>query len=367
MSRLAILAVLLAGTALAMPGCRKADGAKPAAPPAPDPVRGVRLATPEKMRFAPEVLATGNLEAQSAAPLAFAVPGTLQQVLVRRGQQVAEGAPLGRLDADLARAAMAQAEASRRAAEAQARLAQDAFERASLIHRQEGVSEAQLVQAEAQRDLARAQALAAAAQQEQARVGLARHTLRAPFAGVVTRVPDGPGITVGAGVPLFALESTRRLTLRTSLTQEEAAGVRPGTRVAVAVPATGAHTAEAVVQAVVPSIEAATGRVPVEVAVPNADGRFLAHASARATFPAGAPREAWRVPSASLVQREGAFAVWTAGRDGKARAVPVRLVQQQAEAALVDPGPGGWPAGLRVVEAPPIGVAEGMALAEAAP
>lgn len=367
MKRLALLPALLAAAALAAPACRRADGAAPAAQADAGPARGVRLSTPEKVRFVPQVVASGNLEARSAALLAFAVPGTLRQVLVRRGQQVAEGAPLGRLDADLARAAVAQAEAGVHAAEAQARLAQDAFERATVIHRQEGVSEAQLVQAEAQRDLARAQARGAAAQLEQARVNLARHTLRAPFAGVVTRVPDGPGVTVGAGVPLFALESTRWLTLRTSLTQEEAAGVRPGTEVAVVVPATGARTAGAAVQVVVPSIESATGRVPVEVAVPNGDGRFLAHASARATFPAGAPRDAWRVPAASLVQREGAFAVWAVGRDGAARALPVRVFEQQAETALVDPGSGGWPPGLRVVETPPIGLAEGMELAEAKP
>lgn len=367
MTRLALLAALAAAT-LAFPACRRAEGATPAgARPDPGPARGVRLSTPEKVRFVPQVVASGNLEARSAAPLAFAVPGTLQQVLVRRGQQVAEGAPLGRLDADLARAAVAQAEAGLRATQAQARLAQDAFERATVIHRQEGVSEAQLVQAEAQRDLARAQALAAAAQLEQARVSLARHTLRAPFAGVVTRVPDGPGITVGAGVPLFAMESTRWLTLRTSLTQEEAAGVRAGARVAVVVPASGARTADAVIQVVVPSIESATGRVPIEVTVPNGDGRFLAHASARATFPAGAPRDAWRVPSASLVQREGAFAVWAVGGNGAARAVPVRVFEQQAETALIDPGAGGWPSGLRVVEAPPIGLAEGMALVEGRP
>lgn len=366
MKPLLLPATLLLGAALALPACRRAEGA-PAVGPRPEPARAVRLSEPEKVRFAPQILATGSLEAQSATPLAFAVAGTLERILVQRGQSVEEGAPLGRLDADMARAAVAQAEAGLRAAQAQARLAQDAFERATVIRRHDGGSEAQMVQAEAQRDLAAGQALAAAAQLEQARVNLARHTVRAPFAGVLTRVPDGPGVTVAAGATLFTLEATRTLTLRTSLTQEEAAGVRPGTRVSVAVPATGARTDEASVRVVVPSVDAATGRVPVEVTVPNGDGRFLAHAFARATFPAGPPRDAWRVPAASLVQREGAFAVWVAGPDGRARALPARVLGQEGESALVEPGPDGWPDGLRVVAAPPIGIADGTALAEASP
>jgi multidrug efflux pump subunit AcrA (membrane-fusion protein) len=121
------------------------------------------------------------------------------------------------------------------------------------------------------------------------------------------------------------------------------------------------------VRLVLPSVDPSTGRVPVEVAVPNADGRLLAHAFARAGFLTGKPRDAWKVPSAALVQREGALAVWGADADGKARAVPVRILAQAADGAVVDPGAGGWPAGVRVVAAPPLGISEGVRVAEGAP
>jgi hypothetical protein len=45
----------------------------------------------------------------------------------------------------------------------------------------------------------------------------------------------------------------------------------------------------------------------------------------------------------------------------------VKLLDQSAGDAVVDPGPGGWPAGARVVAAPPLGIAEGSAVAEAVP
>jgi multidrug efflux pump subunit AcrA (membrane-fusion protein) len=134
--------------------------------------------------------------------------------------------------------------------------------------------------------------------------------------------------------------------------------------VQVTVPASGARTPDATISVVVPAVEAATNRVPIEVAVPNPDGRFLANAFARAELPKGAERPAFRVPSAALVQREGGYAVWAAAADGKARALPVRVLAEDGDAAVVLPEHGVWPAGLRVVEEPPLGITDGTVVAE---
>jgi RND family efflux transporter MFP subunit len=343
---------------------RKEAEPRPAAAATPS---AVRLVAAERIRFTPRVEATGVLKAREASHLAFPIAGTLRSIPVRRGQVVAEGATLAVLDADVARAAVAQAEAGLAAARAQARLGQDAFERSKRLRAQESISESQFVQAEGQRDLAEAQARAADAALRQAQVNLEKHMLKAPFGGVITRVPDGTGIAVGAGQVVVGLEAVQVLVLDTTLTQDEAAALRPGLPVEVVVAETGARAPGAIIRLVLPSADPATGRVPVEVAVPNADGRLLPHAFARATFPAGAERDAWKVPVAALVQRGGAHAVWVAGADGRARPLPVKLLDQSASDAVVDPGPGGWPAGLRVVASPPLGIAEGSAVAEVAP
>ena len=362
----ALAALLVAACGRKDPQAPPAGAPASAAATAPSAVT-VRLLVPEKVRFTPRVEASGVLKAREASQLAFPLAGTLRSVPVRRGQVVAEGAPLALLDADVIRAGVAQAEASLAAARAQARLAQDAFERSRHLRAQESISESQFVQSEGQRDLAHAQARASEAALRQAQVNLEKHTLKAPFAGVITRVPDGTGIAVAAGQVLVAIEANRLLVLDTTLTQDEAAPLRAGQPVEVVVAETGARAAGAVVRLVLPSVDPGTGRVPVEVAVPNADGRLLPHAFARATFPAGAERDAWRVPVAALVQRDGAVAVWVASPDGRAHALPVKLLDQAAGDALVDAGPGGWPAGLRVLAAPPLGIAEGAAVAGTAP
>jgi hypothetical protein len=56
--------------------------------------------------------------------------------------------------------------------------------------------------------------------------------------------------------------------------------------------------------------------------------------------------------------------VWVAGPDGAARAFPVRKLAEEGASAVVRTEDGAWPAGLRVVEAPPVGIAEGTPLAE---
>jgi len=354
-------ALLLAAAGACSRGSAREDSAA-----APAPAAASRMAEPARTRHAGETVVSGTLKAVRSAALAPAVPGTLRRVAVRRGQLVAEGALLLELEADAARAGLAQAEAGVAAAEAQLRLAEDALRRMSEIQKGDGgLSAQQLLQAEGQRDLAAAQAQGARAQKLQAEVALRHHTLRAPFAGLVTRVPDGVGMPVAPGTSLVSLEAVRTLVLETSLTQEEAAEVQAGATVEVWVPASGARTAAATVSLVLPSVDAATGRVPVEIAVPNPEGRFLPHAFARARFPAGPARDAWKVPAAALTQREGRFAAWVAAADGKARLLPVRLLAQEGEVAVVDPGAGGWPAGTRVVERPPLGIAEGMAVAEA--
>ena len=332
-----------------------APGAAPAA---------TRLVAPQFIRHAPAVTVTGTLVARQSAPLGPSVGGTLIRIAVKRGQDVKQGALLLSLDDASALATVRQAEAGVAAARAQLALSQDTLGRFERLRLEEGASEAQLFQARSQRDLAAAQLAVAEAQLEMARVNLAHHHLSAPFTGVVTRIPEGVGITVGPGAPLVAMATTRELLLQTTVTQEDAAELRPGARVTVTVAATGARTSQAVVSVVVPAVDVATGRVPIEIDVPNADGRFLANAFARADLPARAPRDAWRVPAAALVQRAGGYAVWVAGEDARARALPVRLLEEDAASALVETEGGVWPAGLKVLEAPPIGVAEGTPLVE---
>ncbi len=206
------LLVLALALCLACAGDRSGGGAAAPAGPPPSRRRRPRPARPRarsgpgpagRARAGPPcVPVDGTGDAQGAPGRAAghrASRGTLARVAVKRGQEVRTGALLASLDDGLAPATRRQAEAGVAAAHAQLALAEDALARVERLRREEGASESQLVAARAQRDLARAQLAAAQAQLDQAQVNLSHHLLTAPFAGVVTSVPDGIGITVGAG------------------------------------------------------------------------------------------------------------------------------------------------------------------------
>jgi RND family efflux transporter MFP subunit len=355
-------AIALAG--LALPAALLASCSEPAAAVERSP-RGareeglrVRTAEPKSSRFRGRVAVFGDLRPEQSALLGFAVGGRVQRIGVRRGQTVQEGQFLGALDPSHARATLGQAKAGVRAAYAQYVLAKDSHERTEAIRSHEAAAEVQVVQAKAQRSLAAAQLASAKAQLEQAKVNLEQHALRAPFAGVVTQVPPGRGVTVAAGSPLFALEATDTLILDTSVTPAQAAGLAPGTKVRVSIPATGAST-EGTLRAVVRAADSASHRIPVEIAVANPGQALAPHVLARAELQIG-ERPALELPSTCLVQREGALSVFALADGGQARRIPVQLLSQAAGTSLVELDEALVRA--QVIDMPPPDLADGMRL-----
>lgn len=349
-------------------GCGRSDTNVPRSD-----VSGDRLApsagsvsAPLKTRFQAQIQVTGTLKPQRSAQLAMPVSGTLGNVLVQRGQTVKAGTPLATLDASAARAALAQAEANVLAARTQLGLGEDALARHTAMREAGAATETQLVQAKGQRELASAQLQAAIAQREQARVLMSNHTLVAPFSGTIIRAPDSKGIAVGPQVTLFVIEDVDTLVLETSVTQEEAAELQPNANVSVTVPATGMAVHDAVLKLVLPSVDPSNNRVPIDVSVPNAKRTLLAHSFVRAELPSLVDRDAYRVPQAALAQANGSFSVWVATHEGKADAIRVRVLSQaDGEFALVDPGPDGFPTGVRIINVPPLGIAVGQSFSVA--
>jgi RND family efflux transporter MFP subunit len=118
--------------------------------------------------------------------------------------------------------------------------------------------------------------------------------LRAPFDGVVTRVPDAPGAVVAPGIPVFRIEDLTAFDLRASVSEADVGRVATGQPVEIA----GASTRGSV-RTIVRSLDPATRRAPVEIAVPN-DGALVGHALVRAAIVVGEPAPALRVPASAV-------------------------------------------------------------------
>lgn len=231
--------------------------------------RKVEVVRGEAATWQPTVAFEGTLSAQQEADLGFKVSGRLATTRVKVGDRVRTGQVLATLAADEASAQLAAAQAQVAAAEAQMALAADAEQRTSVVVASGAQSEAVGVQARKQKDLAEAQRDAARAQATLARTSLENHTLRAPFAGTVTRVPPAIGAVVAPGVPLFHLADLGTLKLTGSVRPADAALMKVGSGLELLGDDRTAVVGRGKITAVVPQLDATTRRIPVEATIAN--------------------------------------------------------------------------------------------------
>lgn len=217
-------------------------------------------------KWLPSVELDGTLAAEQSANLGFKVGGKIGSLKVKVGDYVRAGALLATLDATEAGAQAAASAAQVRAAEAQLALAQDSERRTQAMVQSGSFAEASGVQSTQQRALALAQLDAAKAQAALARVTLGNHSLSAPFAGTVTKVPDGIGEVVSPGMPLFEIVNTKVLKLSTTVSEHDANLLLPGAPVTLDLE-TGKATGR--ISAVLGTVDERTRRVPVEASFDN--------------------------------------------------------------------------------------------------
>jgi RND family efflux transporter MFP subunit len=262
-----------------------------------DPARIVR---PTPTTWAPHVDVTGTLKPWRDADVGFETGGRLVRVAVSVGDRIPEGKIVAVLDSSRAAAQVGQAESQVRAAEANLALAQDHLKRTEALTAQKAIPEAQAEQARQQVALAKAQLEGAYASTSLAKSGAGLHTITAPFAGIVTKAPTGIGSVVAPGVPLVHIEDTSRFRLSVTIGEEEVAFVATGAGVKIVY---RERVVDGSVAAVVPSLDQATRRAPVEIEVPNPDGGLLAWGFVRARIAGKGEVPAVKLPA--LARRPG--------------------------------------------------------------
>ncbi len=313
MTRLvAVFAALLAVTALA-------EG--------PVTAPKVRIVAARPVTASSREAVTGQLGPSRLLPLGFEVGGRLTVSRVAKGELVKNGQPLGSLDTEIINAQVAQAEAGLMAAEAGAALALDVASRNEKLKAEGSVSDLQFKQTDAQAKAAKAQVAQAQAGVAQARAGQRRHFLTAPFAATVVDAPDNTGGMVGPGMPVFILMQLDPLVLKVTVPEKVRESIKAGLKVRVEATGSGAATDDAVVKVVLPSADPQTRRLPLEITVPNTDGRFLANTLARVTISLGEPRAAVMIPSTALGTSGGEH-VFSVDETGSLRRVPVKVMER---------------------------------------
>lgn len=247
--------------------------------------------------------AAGTAEPLQQATLSTKLMATVTAVLVREGDAVRAGQPLVRLDARDLVARQAQVSASIADAESMHRDAGTQAARIRALYADSVATKAQLDAAET--GFARADAgLRAARAAAGELVAVASYaTIRAPFAGVVTRRFVHPGAFAAPGAPLVSLQDASQLRVTVSAAPDAVRGVARGQTIAATIEG---RRMPATVEGVVPADGGNLYRINALVPNPatGASARaLLAGSAATLALPLG-ERSALVVPLRA-VTREG--------------------------------------------------------------
>lgn len=304
------------------------------APPAPERPAAAALATHTVATDGADGFRDwdGTVEAVREAVLSAQTSGRVTAVEADVNDRVAAGAVLVRLTMVEQRAGLDAARAQLRAAEASAAEAERQYRRYASLAQDQYVSGAQLDQARSARDAAAAARDAARAQLAAAGQGADYTTVRAPYAGIVSRRDVEPGETVGPGHPLLTLYAPDALRIELSLPQSEAEAVRARPQATVRLDDGRSVAATGVV--VYPSADPRSHSVGVRVTLSTLDDPPAPGTTATVRLPASASRAALRIPAGAIVRRGELTGVYVV-QDGRPRLRQLRLGDVDGDSATV--------------------------------
>jgi RND family efflux transporter MFP subunit len=282
----------------------------------------------------------GEIQPFMSVPLMPRVAGYVEHVLVDRGSRVKRGQRLVELSAPELTAAVAQAEARVRAADADRAQAQAELDAAvSTAERTRQAAQTpgavagnELVRADKEVEAARARLVAreqssrAAAADATAQRDLQSYlTVTAPFDAVVTERLVHPGALVGpsTGTPLLVLQQIARLRLVVAVPEQAIAAIDAGTSVEFRVPAREGRVFTGTIARSAHTLDPKTRTMAVELDVTNSDGALAPGMYPTVKWPVHQTQPALLVPRTAVVTTaERTFVI--RDRDGRAEWVDVR-------------------------------------------
>lgn len=309
-------------------GCAgSADG--PTAPRASPPARVV-TAPVESGALEIEHVFLGQAEAKNTVLLAAPVAGIVDRVTPRVGDRMESGETAVALDESLIRPRIAAARAEVDRVDAD--LAQAKREQARVAKLSYPVAS----EAEQEKFRARVQSLTAQVASAKANLRLLsaeaeRHTVQAPFNGVVRTRLIEPGAWVNPGTPLLELVSSEHLEIVVDVTpailsrlnRDEKASIRKD-----------GQEISATLVGLVPALEEKTRTARVRLLPDERPRWLLAGRSVEVVFKLTQAAEGPVVPRDALVRGPGGVRIIEA-LDGKARSIPVTIVAMNGEKAMI--------------------------------
>ena len=292
----------------------------------------VAVAVAEERDAPYTITASGTVEARHTAAISSPVGGTLQRVLFREGDDVAEGQALFMLDDRPFRASLQQAIASQARDEAQAVSARSSAERSRALAEQNLISQQELDASVANDAASRAAVRADSAMVENARLNLDYCTVRAPIGGRSGKLLVHVGDLIKANspdAPLVVINELRPILVRFAVPQSDLPALmrHRESRPPVFVNRGGADSVwiQGTLTFVDNAVDEATGTVLLKAEFANRDGGLWPGAFVNARLQLFTEPHACVVPSPAVVNAQSGTLVYVVGADSSVAARPVRV------------------------------------------
>jgi membrane fusion protein (multidrug efflux system) len=299
------------------------------------------------------------VEAIQRVDIRARVTGYLEARLFQEGTEVAEGAPLFRIERAPFEAQLEQARAAVASAEAQLYNARVALARARELRQTGAGTQVALDNAMAQERVAAAQVLSAQAQVRVAEINLAYTEITAPIAGAIGRSTFTPGNVVAPNSDLLATITSQdpmRVAFNVSSRQAtelrnrfEARGGAAAVQVRIRFSdgqvydqigrvdfidtALNRETDTLLIRASLPNPVRAGGNTGLSGSRGLLDGQFVT-----VLLEGAEPVQAIAIPRAAVAQDQQGFFVFIVDGEGRAQRRNIRLGRSTAETAIVEAG-----------------------------
>lgn len=315
--------LLLASLAMGLAACGKKPDASAAAPEQPTLITVDNISVVDTMAIASGPSLSGELMADRSASVRAEVPGSVVQVFVEVGQNVAAGTALARIDATTASAAELSARTGVTATEAQAAQAKKELDRSERLNAAGAIADRDLENARLTYSTTMAQLANVKSAYAQANKQLSNATVRAPFAGVVAAKAVSAGDVVSPGAALFTVVDPKSMRLEAAVPAAQIGQIRVGQPVAFAVSGYGDRKFTGRVTRVSPVADPTTRQVQILASIPNNAGTLVGGLFAEGRVNAES-RTALVLPATAIDQRGATPAVMRV-RGGRVERVTVTL------------------------------------------
>lgn len=262
-----------------------------------------------------DIPSVGSLRSDENVQIAPEISGRVAEIRFGEGEPVKQGEILVILDDALARAEVSDTEA-------RLNLAKANFERAETLSKSRNIAERTYDEARAAFETARAA-------YELAQVRLSKHTIRAPFSGIVGIRTLSPGAFVSIGTSLVNLEKIDVLKLDFKIPEIYLADIEVGQFVDVMVDALPQRKFQAEIYAINPLIDVNGRALQIRARLKNPDLVLRPGLFARVSVRGRVAREIVLVPESAIVPRAGETFVYRV-EEGKAVETRVDLGNRRA-------------------------------------